>query len=154
MYNLCILNPPLPTSKILGSQNTPYTCHWKAMNYIIIYSVLSRLDFYNLYIYIYTYVSLNKTTRFPFWGLCMRICVDLKKIIKQKDNEKKQHKILFFNKNIDIYKTLDLIFMKPGFRYWVSLRYSVLSFELRARPCTSNEQEMLAHVYRTSLTYP
>ena len=49
-------------------------------------------------------VSLNETSKFPFWGVY--ICVDFNlRNQKTKENVKKLDKIIFLNTNIDIYKT-------------------------------------------------
>ena len=49
-------------------------------------------------------VSLNKTPGFPFWGLIICVDFDLRDS-KKMENMMKMNKIIFQNKNIDIYKT-------------------------------------------------
>ena len=50
-------------------------------------------------------VSLNETPELPFWGL--NICVDFDLRDSEKmENMKKLNNILFYNKNIDIHKTV------------------------------------------------
>ena len=49
-------------------------------------------------------VSLNETSEFPFWGLIICVDFDLRDLIKMV-RYKGLNKIIFQNKNIDIYKT-------------------------------------------------
>ena len=49
-------------------------------------------------------VSLNETSEFPFWGLIISVDFDLRDFIKMV-RYKGLNKIIFQNKNIDIYKT-------------------------------------------------
>ena len=50
------------------------------------------------------YISVNKTTGFPFWGV--NICVDFDLRDSEKmENMKNLNKTIFHNKNINIHKT-------------------------------------------------
>ena len=61
---------------------------------------------------------LNETSEFPFWGLIICVDFDSRDLIKMV-RYKGLDKIIFQNKNIDIYKTTNP-FVKPGFQNWFS----------------------------------